>query len=251
MKLNNLNAIVTGGANGIGRAIAFYLAEEGAEIIIADVEMIPANEAVAEIQRLGRKAMAIEVNVADSKDTERMADIALRVFGKIDILVNCAGGPNRINKLFHESNEEDWDRILNVNLKGTRNCTRSVINHMIDRKKGKIVNISSLAGILGDYGDVEYSAAKAGIIGLTMALAKEVACYGINVNCISPGPILTRAMLEHPERMQKIEKTTGLGRIGKPEEVAALVAFLASEDANFITGQNYPICGLRNLGVSV
>ena len=198
---------------------------------------------------MGRKALAIEVDVANSQETQRMADIALRELGSVDILINCAGGPKLTHTLFHESTEEDWDRLVNVNLKGTRNCTRSIINHMIERRRGKIVNISSLAGLLGNIGSVDYSAAKAGILGFTMALAKEVAGYGINVNCVSPGAIITRGMQTLPERIKQNEKLTGMGRLGKPEEVASLVAFLVSEEASFITGQNYPICGLKNLGV--
>jgi NAD(P)-dependent dehydrogenase (short-subunit alcohol dehydrogenase family) len=166
----------------------------------------------------------------------------------VDTLVNCAGGPDSVEVFFRGSVEEVWDRVIAVNLKGVRNCTRAVINHMIDRRYGKIVNIASLAGVVGGYSKVDYSAAKAGVIGFTMALAKEVAGFGINVNCISPGPIQTRALLIHPEYVEQGARMTGLGRVGKPEEVAALAVFLASDEAGFITGQNYPICGIKNLG---
>jgi NAD(P)-dependent dehydrogenase (short-subunit alcohol dehydrogenase family) len=249
MKLENKIAIVTGAANGIGRAIALGLATGGAGVVIADVEIEPANELAGEIRTLGREAMTIEVDVANSKDTKRMVAATLDKFGAIDILVNNAGGPaTGRQSLFHKSEEEVWDYVISLNLKGVRNCTRAVINHMIDRRRGKIINIASTSGVIGSTGMVDYSAAKAGIIGFSMALAKEVANYGINVNCVSPGPIQTRSLLSFPEKMEEAKQITGLGRVGRPEEVAAMVVFLASEDADFITGQNYLMCGLMNLG---
>lgn len=152
--------------------------------------------------------------------------------------------------LFQDSNEEDWDFIINLNLKGTLICSKAVIDHMIERKGGKIINISSTAGIGGDYGLVDYSAAKAGVIGFTMALAKEVGQYNINVNAIAPGATETQGFDElkfPPERLEELKVRTSLGRLGKPEDIANMAIFLASDDANFITGQNYPVCGARSL----
>ena len=248
MKLENRVAIVTGCANGIGRAICLALAKEWADVVIADIEMEPANEVANEIKALGRKAVAIKVDVAKSEETKRMATVTLDEFRAIDILVNNAGGPAPVVTFFNESEEEVWDRIIDVNLKGVRNCTRAVINHMIDRRSGKIINIASVAGLIGNAGFVDYSAAKGGIIGFSMALAKEVASYGINVNCVSPGPIDTRGLSTVPGASESFKQLTGLGRLGKPEEIAALVVFLASEEASFITGQNLNVGGLRNLG---
>jgi len=191
--------------------------------------------------------MAAKTDITKSNETKRLAKKTLDEFGKIDILVNNAGGSAREKQtLFHESKEELWDFVLGLNMKGTFNCTRAVINHMMERRGGKIVSIASIAGMIGEAGMVDYSAAKAGIIGFTMALAKEAAPYGINVNCISPGEIQTRWTVTSKEK--KYMKLIGLGRLGKPEEIAAMVVFLASDEAAFITGQNHGVCGLWNLG---
>jgi NAD(P)-dependent dehydrogenase (short-subunit alcohol dehydrogenase family) len=246
MKLENRVAIVTGGANGIGRAIGLALAKEGADVVVADIETEAADEVVKEIKTLGRKAIAMKVDVANVEETKQMAQAALKEFGKIDVMVNNAGVAR--GGLFHESTEEAWDYVLGVNLGGVRNCTRAVINHMIERRSGKIVNISSCAGMVGERGATSYSAAKGGIIAFTMALAKEVTSYGINVNCVSPGPIHTRLTAQSP-RSEEMMKSTGFGRRGKPEDIAAMVVFLVSDEAAFIVGQNYAVCGLRNLGI--
>jgi len=150
--------------------------------------------------------------------------------------------------LFCESREEVWDSVLGVNLKGVLNCCRAVINHMIERRKGKIVNLGSTAGVVGDAGLADYSAAKGGVIAFTKALAKEVGPYGINVNCVSPGPIDTQGLALLPEIREKAKKATVLGRLGRPEEVANLIVFLASEEADYIVGQNFLLCGGRSLG---
>jgi NAD(P)-dependent dehydrogenase (short-subunit alcohol dehydrogenase family) len=252
MKLENRIGIVTGGANGIGRAIAIGLAKKGADLVIGDVEIEPANEVVMEIKALGRKAIAVETDVSNSEETKRMAQTTLDEFGRIDILVNNAGGSAReMQSLFHESREETWDFVIGRNLKGVLNCTRAVINHMIERRSGKILNIGSTAGILGQPRLADYSAAKGGIIAFSKALAKEVISYGINVNCVSPGPTQTRIMNvmdSEGKRLEILKKFTGFGRLGKPEEVAAMVVFLVSDEASLITGQNYAVCGLTNLG---
>ena len=252
MKLENRVAIVTGGANGIGRAIILGLVKEGADVVVADIEIEPANEVVNEIRALGRKAIAMKVDVVKSEETKRMAKATLAEFGKIDILVNNAGGSARERRsLFHESKEEVWDYVLGINLKGVLNCTRAVINHMIERRTGKIVSTASTVGIAGDAGLADYSAAKAGIIGFSMALAKEVAGYGINVNCVLPGAILTRALKTFPEIVESRKRSSGKGlrSLGEPEDIAPMVVFLASDEASFISGQNFsvngPMLGLR------
>ena len=227
------------------------LAEQGAAVVIADIDAHNGNEVADEIMASGREAMIMEVDVARSEDTKRLASATLDKFGAIDILVNCAGGPAREEALFHKSKEEVWDRVIDLNLKGVRNCTRAVINHMIDRRSGKIINIASIVGLVGTAGMVDYSAAKAGIIGFSMALAKEVAGYGININCVSPGAVHTKGLDMFPELMEELKPTTGFNRVGMPEEIAGMVVFLASEDANYITGQNYPICGIQNLSPGV
>ena len=249
MKFKGRIAIVTGGANGIGRATSLRLANEGAEVVIADLEIGPAKKVADEIMELGREALAIEVDVAKSEDAKRMAAAALDAFGKVDILCNIAGGPAPEQVPFNEKKEEVWDRVIAVNLKGQLNCAREVINHMIERRYGKILNMASSAGLLGMVNMVDYSAAKGGVISFTRALAKEVARYNINVNAISPGTVMTRGLQMFPERWEEFNKMSGMGRVGTTDEIAALIAFLVSDEASYITGQNYPICGLLNLGL--
>jgi len=250
MKLKKKIALVTGAANGIGRAIALGFAREGADIVVADIESEQKDNVVNEIKALGCKALFVKADVSKSKEVNVMAETSLNEFGKIDILVNNAGGSARErHSLFCDSTEEVWDHVFAKNLKGVFNCSRAVINHMIERKTGKIINIASSSGLVGDYGLVDYSAAKAGIIGFTRALSKEVACHGITVNSVAPGPIETRGLGQlAPDMVEHLAKLTGLGRVGMPEEIAAMVVFLATDDANFITGQTFPVCGLRNLG---
>lgn len=248
-RLENKVAIVTGGANGIGRATAIRLAEEGADVVVADIEVEPAKEVADKIMALGQKALWMEVDVTRYQDAERMAKATLENFGKIDILGNIAGGPAPEQTPFHQSREEVWDSVIAVNLKGQRNCARAVINHMIERRYGKILNMASSAGLLGMVNMVDYSTSKGGVISFTRALAKEVARYNINVNAISPGTTMTRGLQLFPERWEEFNQFSGLGRVGKPEEIAALIAFLVSDEAAYITGQNYPIMGLQNLGM--
>jgi len=248
MKLKDKIAIVTGGANGIGQAIALGLAGEGAHVVVADMDSERANQVADEIKAMGRRAMVIQVNVAQFDEAEAMAKAALKEFKKIDILVNNAGGSARERaSLFCQSTKDVWDYVIGLNIMGTFNCTRSVIEHMMQRQSGKVVNIASDTGLVGYAGFVDYSTAKAGIIGFTHALAKEVAAYGIRVNAVAPGPTATRAMLVALPGDQ-FKQRTGLGRLGKPEEIAAMVVFLTTEDADFITGQVIPVCGLSNLG---
>jgi 3-oxoacyl-[acyl-carrier protein] reductase len=249
MKVANKVAVVTGGGRSIGRAISLELAREGADVVVADLDIEPANDVAAEIKALGRRALAIKLDVTKFKDAEQMAKTTLGEFGKIDILVNNAGQSARERRsLFCDSKEEVWDFVLGINLKGVLNCSRAVINSMIERKAGKIISISSVAGVVGEKGMVDYSAAKAGVIGFTMSLAKEVADHGINVNCVSPGSIETRNVtFISKEVYDSAAKETGLGRWGRAEEVACVVRFLASDEASYVTGQNYHVCGLLNL----
>jgi len=250
MKLKDNVAIVTGGALGIGQAISLHLASEGACLLVADIELAQANKVVTEIKALGGKAIAAKTDVTKSEEANQMVKAALDEFGKIDILVNNAGGsPHGTRSLFCQSEERVWDVVLGVNLKGVLSCTRAVINHMIQRQRGKIISIGSIAGLMGTAGLADYSAAKGGVITFSKALAKEVASYGINVNCVCPGPIATEYFLTLPEEAkQRYLRTIPLGRFGKPEEVASLVGYLASDEADFITGQVFVIDGGRSLG---
>lgn len=247
--LNAKTAIVTGAAMGIGKAIAIDLAREGADVVVTDLNLEEAKKVADEIKAIGRKALAIKTDVTKSAEVNQMVKNVLDTFGKIDILVNNAGqGARERASLFKDSSEEVWDFVIGVNLMGVLNCCRAVCDHMIQRHSGKIINIASFDGVVGDPGMADYSGAKAGVIGFTMAFAKEVAQNGIYVNCVSPGPIETRAVkFMSTERIESLKKMTGLGRFGKPEEIAYMVSFLASEKANFITGQNFLVCGLANL----
>jgi NAD(P)-dependent dehydrogenase (short-subunit alcohol dehydrogenase family) len=245
MKLKGKVAIVTGAGQGIGRAIALSLAREGADVVVNDINLETGKSVSEEIKVAGHRALAIRADVTKSKEVKDMIRGVLRDLGRIDILVNNAGGSAREKASeFSVSREETWDSVLNRNLKGVLICTRAVINHMIERQSGKIINIASLAGVIGMAGMAEYSAAKAGIIGFTKALAKEVGRYGINVNCVSPGPIKTIAAEQVPKDIDALAVGRKVvDRVGEPQDVANLVVFLASDDACFITGQNYSVDG--------
>ena len=254
MRVKDKVAIVTGGGGAIGRETSKLLATEGAKVIAADLNIEAANKVVNEIKALGHKALAIDLDTTKVDKAEQLAKATLDDFGQIDILVNVVGGsagPFIKTKLgfFAQSNKERWEEIIGLNLLGTFNCTRAVINHMIERRSGKIVSISSTSGVIGMQKAVEYSAAKAGIIGFTKALAKEVGPYGINVNCISPGVVGTPRVLEMAkELIPEWTKGIKLGRLAKPEEIASVVFFLVSDESSYITGQNIIVDGGLSLG---
>ncbi len=260
MKLKDQVAIVTGGGRGIGKAIAIRLAEAGADVVVASTSLEPAQDTVHEIEKLGRRGLAIQTDVSDRDSVRRAVAETLEHFGGIDILVNNAGGSARGRmSLFCESEEDTWDHVLGTNLKGVFYFCREVINHLLDKGRGSIINIGSVAGIVGFASQVDYSAAKGGVLAFTKALAKETAAQGVRVNCVSPGPIASEAARqmtpEMRERMAKsdvmqaLNQSTGFGHFGEPDDIAHLVTFLASDDARFITGQDYPVCGLMNLGL--
>ena len=245
MKLADRVAVVTGAARGIGREIALTLVGEGAKVTICDLDIEPLNDVANEIKAAGGQALASKVDVTQSAEINQMVDATLQRFGGNDILVNNAGGSARDQASdFHQAKEEVWSSTIARNLIGTMACTRAVINHMIERKSGKIVNLASVNGISGQAGFVDYSAAKAGIIGFTKALAKEVNSYGINVNAVAPGVIETRVVEQIPkETMEEILKKLNLNRLGQPEDVANAVLYLASDEASYITGHILVICG--------
>ena len=236
MKLKGRVALITGAAQGIGKSVALLLARNGADIVVSDINLEKAEETAKEIESIGSKAMAIKVDVANLKDVERMVGSILEKFGKIDILINNAGITR--DKLILRMTEEDWDAVLNVNLKGTFNCTKTVVRHMAKQRSGKIVSIASVVGEMGNAGQVNYSASKAGVIGLTKTIAREFAQRRINVNAIAPGYIETPMTEVLPEKVkEELKRLIPMERLGKPEDVAEAVLFLVSEESNYITGQ--------------
>jgi NAD(P)-dependent dehydrogenase (short-subunit alcohol dehydrogenase family) len=246
MRLKDKRAIVTGAGQGIGRSIALKMAQEGADVIIAEMNPDTGNQTKKEVEALGRKALSFPVDVADQKQVIGMVEEVLKIWGKIDILVNNAGFDRGATLL--KVKEEDWDAVLGVHLKGTFNCIQAVAPHMVENGYGKIVNISSVWGKSGGVSEISYSAAKAGIIGLTKSVARELGRYQVNVNVVLPGLILTPTVSKMAEKyLNMIIEITPLRRAGKSEEVANVVAFLASDEASFMTGAAVEVSGGWNM----
>ena len=237
MDLSNRVAIVTGSARGIGREIALKLAEVGAAVVVNDLGEAQTLESVAdEIKAMNRQSLAVIADVSSSPDVARLVEDTISAFGKVDILVNNAGITR--DQLLLRMPDEDWDKVLTVNLKSAFLCTKAVLRHMIKQRWGRIVSLSSIVGIVGNAGQANYAAAKAGIIGFTRTIAKEVGSRGITVNAIAPGfidTVMTRKLTE--EQTEELKKRIPVGYIGSPRDVAEAVAFLASEEARYITGQ--------------
>jgi len=236
LQLTGKVALVTGAAQGIGKAVALLLARNGADIVVSDINLEKAEETAKEIQAVGRKAIATKVDVASLGDVERMVQAVIEHFGHIDILINNAGITR--DKLILRMAEEDWDAVLNINLKGTFNCTKVVVRHMSKQRSGKIVSIASVVGEMGNAGQANYSASKAGVIGFTKTIAREFAQRGINVNAIAPGYIETPMTEALPEKAkEELRRLIPMERLGRPEDVAEAVLFLVSEASGYITGQ--------------
>jgi 3-oxoacyl-[acyl-carrier protein] reductase len=236
-------AVITGAARGIGRAIAEKLALLGADIVVADMLEDLAKQTADEISQLThRRTLALKINVTDGKSANDMIDQTIKEFGRVDILVNNAGITR--DTLILRMEESDWDAVIDVNLKGVFNCSKAAIRTMMKQRYGRIVNISSVSGQAGQAGQTNYSASKAGVIGFTKALAREVASRQITVNAVAPGFIPTFLTNDLSEELKNtILNATPAGRMGKPEEIAAAVAFLASEEAAYITGQVLAVDG--------
>jgi 3-oxoacyl-[acyl-carrier protein] reductase len=242
VELTGKVALVTGAAQGIGKAIALLLARNGADIVVSDVNLEKAEETSKEVHALGRSAMAIKVDVSRLDDVEKMVETLLERFGKIDILVNNAGIAR--DKLILRMTEEDWDAVLGVNLKGTFNCTKAAIRPMSKQRSGKIVNIASVVGEMGNTGQANYSASKAGVIGFTKTMAREFAQRGINVNAVAPGYIQTPMTDALPEKAkEELKRLIPMERLGQPEDVAQAVLFLVSEASSYITGHILKVNG--------
>jgi 3-oxoacyl-[acyl-carrier protein] reductase len=229
-------AIVTGGAQGIGRAIALKLARHGADVAISDINMEKAQDTAREIEALNVRSLAIKANVADVNDVEQMVKKTVDKLGKIDILVNNAGITK--DNVLLRMKPEDWDQVMEVNLKGTYMCTKAALKFMFRQKSGRIVNIASITGLMGNAGQANYSASKAGIIGFTKAVAREYANRGITVNAVAPGFIDTAMTQAIPEKEREtLIKQIPLERLGTVDDVASAVYFLVSDLSSYITGQ--------------
>ena len=229
-------ALITGGSQGIGRQIALTLGKEGASVIICDIKLELAQQVAQQIKAEGGVAEALKVNVADYQQVNRAVKELIQRWGRIDILINNAGITR--DALLIRMKLEDWQQVLEINLGGVFNFTQSVIKPMIKQRYGRIVNIASVVGLMGNIGQSNYAASKAAIIGFTKSVAREVASRGITINAIAPGYIDTPMTQQLPDKVKEaFIQMLPLGRMGRPEDVANAVKFLVSEDANYITGQ--------------
>ncbi|HNR67108.1 MAG TPA: 3-oxoacyl-[acyl-carrier-protein] reductase [bacterium] len=235
-ELQDQVALVTGAARGIGRTIALKFAENGAHLVLSDLDLAGAEGVAREIEALGRQAISVEADVSNLEQADQLVKRAIEHWGRIDILVNNAG-ITRDSSLIR-MDESQWDMVIRVNLKGTFNCLKAATRPMMKQKKGRIINISSVVGVMGNAGQANYAASKAGVIGLTKSAAKELAGRNILVNAVAPGFIETEMTLALPEKIIENYKTLiPLQRLGRPEDVAEVCVFLAGPHSSYITGQ--------------
>jgi 3-oxoacyl-[acyl-carrier protein] reductase len=242
MELKDRVALITGGAQGIGKIVGEELARQGAHVILGDVNLEGADKSADEIRKNGGSASSVELNVTDAGAVQKCFDSVFKEFKLVDILVNNAGITR--DGLLMRMKEADWDLVLSINLKGSFLCSQQAVKQMMKQKSGSIVNVASIVGLMGNAGQANYSASKAGLIGLTKTTAREVASRGIRVNAIAPGFIDTAMtqVLDEKVRERLIEQIP-LARLGLPEDIANCVSFLVSDRASYITGQVLSING--------
>ena len=235
-------ALVTGAARGIGQAIAKKLAQEGCDVALCDLKAEWLAETVGLIEGVGRKVKCFEADVSNSASVDAVVEGAIKEFGKLDVLVNNAGITK--DTLMIRMSEQDWDAVLSVNLKGTFLFTKAVSRPMMKQRSGAIVNVASIIGLIGNAGQCNYAASKAGVIALTKSAARELASRNVRVNAVAPGFIQTRMTEVLPEEVRKkMLDAIPMGRFGQPEDVANVVLFLAGDQSSYMTGQVLPICG--------
>ena len=241
-QLNNQIALITGAGRGIGQAIALKLAAAGADIVAVDLQAEFCDETVKQVQALGRKAWGLAADVSNAAGVETLAGQALAAAGRVDILVNNAGITR--DGLLMRMSEADWDAVLNINLKGTFLVTKAFTRAFLKQKSGRIINIASVIGLIGNAGQCNYAASKAGVIGFTKSVARELASRGITANAIAPGFIETAMTAKlPPEAREALQKQIPLASLGQPEDVASAVLFFASPAARYVTGQVLAVDG--------
>lgn len=243
MQLTGKTAVVTGSGRGLGKSIALKLAQMGANIVLNDISISDAIDATAEeFKALGYNVAVTKGDVRNLQDVEAMVNKAVETFGSLDILVNNAGITK--DMLMIKMTEKDWDDVLDINLKGSFLCTKAAAKIMMKQRSGKIINIASVAGVMGNAGQANYSASKAGLIGLTKSTAKELSSRNITCNAVAPGVIVSKMTDVLPEKVKEnYLNNIPLGRFGTPEDVANVIGFLASDDSNYVTGQVIHIDG--------
>ncbi|MBI1869656.1 MAG: 3-oxoacyl-[acyl-carrier-protein] reductase [Chlamydiae bacterium] len=242
MLLEGKNTLVTGAAQGIGKAISLTFAKEGAHVAVCDMNEVAGQETVNEIRALGRKSEFFKVDVSNAEEVKVVVDNALDKFSTIDILVNNAGITR--DTLLVRMEEKDWDLVLNINLKGTFNFTKAVARSMMKNRTGKIINIASVIGLVGNAGQANYAASKAGVIAFTKSVARELASRGITANAVAPGFIQTAMTEKLPEDVrQAMLKKIPMGGFGLPQDVANVVLFLSSDLSRYVNGQVIQVCG--------
>lgn len=242
MRLKDKVCIITGGGRGIGKETALTFAREGAKVVICDVDEGLGNQALQDIQAAGAEALFFKVDVTNREQIKAMVDGTVARFGRIDVLVNNAGVT--ADALLVKMTEEQWDKVIAVNLKGCFNCTQAVVPKMIEQGKGAIVSISSVVGLYGNVGQTNYAATKFGVIGMTKTWAKELGRKGIRANAVAPGFTMTEMTQKVPEKiLDMMKEKTPLGRLGQPKDIANAILFLASDEADYVNGAVLPVDG--------